>query len=351
MTVVALIIPYYQTKPGILRRALASVLQQDLPAQVRVDIAVVDDGSPVPARAEIEGLDISPPFQLRITEQPNSGVAAARNTALRLVASDTTYIAFLDSDDMWKPRHLATAIDALNYGYDFYFCDAQRIGNAHTAFTLLFFRDFIAEHGKDFGEGFHDLGKGPFVDDCIQLWCAFATPAVVYRRAVAPDLMFDTSLRVAGEDSLFFFQLLDKCRRVCCSQIVLVTLADGVNIYHGKSSWDDPGHLTKHMGTLLANYKFREKLPLSTDNYRVISYRIKRFRGLFAYLTVRYFVKKRERWPQELRQMVRHDPDFLWWYPAWVLYVAIAYLLRLYTPFTENVPTWLKTRPMPKRGR
>ena len=135
MTTIAVIIPYLQRRQGILRRALTSLLQQKLPAGVaRVDIVVVDDGSPVPARGEIDGLDIAAPFHLRLTEQPNAGVAAARNTALGAAAPDTTYIAFLNHDDIWDPDHLATAVKALERGYGFYFCDGRRIDNSSSTF-------------------------------------------------------------------------------------------------------------------------------------------------------------------------------------------------------------------------
>jgi succinoglycan biosynthesis protein ExoW len=43
---VAVIIPYYQRDPGILRRALDSVRGQELPDAVRVHVYLVDDGSP-----------------------------------------------------------------------------------------------------------------------------------------------------------------------------------------------------------------------------------------------------------------------------------------------------------------
>jgi succinoglycan biosynthesis protein ExoW len=42
----AVIIPYYQRDPGILRRALDSVRGQDLPAALKVHVYLVDDGSP-----------------------------------------------------------------------------------------------------------------------------------------------------------------------------------------------------------------------------------------------------------------------------------------------------------------
>lgn len=98
--IISVIIPYFQTREGILRRALTSLLEQTLPADAQVDVIVVDDGSPVPATGEIKGLTFTPPFYLILKQQPNGGVAAARNTALVLVRKETTYIAFLDSDDI-----------------------------------------------------------------------------------------------------------------------------------------------------------------------------------------------------------------------------------------------------------
>ena len=111
--IAAVVIPYFQIRPGILRRALNSVVAQNLPPDTRVEIIVVDDGSPHPARAETASLILSEAYGLTLIEQPNAGVSSARNAALRAVAHDTTFIAFLDSDDIWHPDHLATAIRAL----------------------------------------------------------------------------------------------------------------------------------------------------------------------------------------------------------------------------------------------
>jgi succinoglycan biosynthesis protein ExoW len=240
VAVIAVVIPYYQKKPGILRRALTSLLhQEDLPHNVRVDIVVIDDGSPVPARAEIVGLNISPPFQLRLTEQPNSGVAAARNKALGLVAGDATYIAFLDSDDTWHPRHLATAIDALNRGYDLYFCDGRRIGTADSTFHQraagAAFQDFLqSANAQIIGEQLYSLSKAPLFSQSLRA-PGCRTPAVVYRKAAAPALVFDTTLREVGEDSLFLLQLISRSRKICCSTQELARFEDGVNIYAANS--------------------------------------------------------------------------------------------------------------------
>jgi succinoglycan biosynthesis protein ExoW len=292
MIVVAVVIPYYQRKPGILRRALTSVLRQDLPPNVRVDIALVDDGSPIPARSEIEGLNIALPFQLRMAEQPNSGVAAARNKALGLVASDATYIAFLDSDDIWEPDHLARAIAALERGYDFYFANSKRLEWSKTSFARNWFNGFLEQHGKDLGDGFYEIERDAFFDRAL-LHRPFHTPAAVYRRSSAHAITFDAALRTVGEDCLFFFQVIEKCRRICCGTKVTVNIAaDAVNIHASAHSWDSPARLVREMGQIIAYYKFKERLALSPENRRAVTGKITILRASFAFLTVRYLLKK-----------------------------------------------------------
>lgn len=59
-------------------------------------------------------------------------------------------------------------------------------------------------HASDFGDGFHDIDPKLFFNQSVRTHVSL-TPTVVYRRAIAPDLMFDAALRVAGEDCLFSF--------------------------------------------------------------------------------------------------------------------------------------------------
>ena len=335
MTAVAVVIPYFQRRAGILRRALASLLGQNLPTGIRVDILLIDDGSPIPASAEIEGLAFAPPFHLKLVEQCNAGVGAARNTALNLLSPVTDYIAFLDSDDYWHPDYLATALLALGQGNDFFFSDSQRVGDTHTSYSENHFADeFIINHGTSIGGDLYQLHPIALFDESLRKR-SFRIPSTVYRRGVAPELLFDTNLRVAGEDCLFFFQLLGRCRKICCSTRLLATFGDGVNIHAGKFGWDDPGHLIKHMGQLFAYYTWREKLSLSTANNLFVLGRIRRMRALFAFFTVRYFLKKREPWPDELRKLVQSDHTFLWWYPAYCAYVAVCFPLRLFDPLRD----------------
>src|SRR5712691_8795178 len=97
MPKVSVVIPYFQRREGILRNTVLSVLRQKTDAVIQ--ILVVDDQSPVPARTELSEILASQPKSVIVVEQKNAGAGAARNTGLDNVSPDTDYVAFLDSDD------------------------------------------------------------------------------------------------------------------------------------------------------------------------------------------------------------------------------------------------------------
>lgn len=335
MIKIAVIIPYYQQREGILRRALTSVLEQEIGVDIQVEVIVVDDGSPVPAETEVAGLQFIEPHRLTILSQPNGGVGVARNTGLHYFDEDVRYIAFLDSDDIWKPQHLSQAINTLEQGYDYYFCDCRRLGSKKSIFEERDFAQFLYSTGaKALSDTVYSIDKDAFYAFSLRKRPSMI-PAIVYRRSVAGELAFDTSLHVAGEDCLFLFQLIARCKNISCSLDELVTCADGVNIYAGKAGWNNPGHLVRQMGSLLALYKFTQKLSLSPKDENFLKAKIKMVRQVFAFLTLRYFIKYRELWPSELSRMTRRDSQFRIWYPLSILYVAVCYPLGLYDPLKE----------------
>lgn len=120
----AVVIPYFQREPGILRETLRHVFgQRNAPA---FQLIVVDDGSPAPADSELADLTAAQRAQVSLIRQSNGGVAAACNTGLAAVAETAEWIARLDSDDHWHPDHLADAVMMLRAGFDFFF--ANEIG-------------------------------------------------------------------------------------------------------------------------------------------------------------------------------------------------------------------------------
>jgi glycosyltransferase involved in cell wall biosynthesis len=94
---ISVIIPAYNAAAYI-ERALRSVLNQSRPAG---EIIVINDGSTDGTSGTLKRYA----GKIRIIEQANAGVSAARNAGIRAAAGD--WIAFLDADDEWLPEKLA----------------------------------------------------------------------------------------------------------------------------------------------------------------------------------------------------------------------------------------------------
>ncbi len=331
MTVVAVVIPYYQKKPGILRRALQSVLDQTVPPSVTVRIVVTDDGSPVPPDGELDGLPVAPPFELQLVRRANAGAAAARNRCLAAAADDTSYIAFLDSDDLWGPTHLATALAALDRGYDYYFCNNRRVGGHESYFAQTGFDRYLAAQGTPLADGLYALEPADFISFSLRAWTSL-TPTVVFRRSIAPDLRFDVSLRAAGEDCLFLLQLMGRASRICCATALNVTCAEGVNIFYSTYNWDDPGHLSRQIGQLLKSYRLLQTLRLAQADRDYVHASIQQERRNIAFFFLRAMAKRRLNAFVDIRRLMHDDPSFWSWFPFSAASVAVLFPLRRFSP-------------------
>lgn len=93
---ISVIIPFYSRKDW-LEEAIESVLEQTL---LPDEIIVVNDGS----KEDISTIELKYINKVKFVYQTNKGSASARNTGIKL--STGTYVAFLDSDDLWLPKKL-----------------------------------------------------------------------------------------------------------------------------------------------------------------------------------------------------------------------------------------------------
>jgi len=100
---VSVVIPTYN-RGNCIGEAVQSILAQTYQAS---EIIVVDDGSTDDTEAALAWCR----NQIRYVYQRNAGVAAARNTGMRLARSQ--WIAFLDSDDQWFVDKLAVQMQQL----------------------------------------------------------------------------------------------------------------------------------------------------------------------------------------------------------------------------------------------
>jgi glycosyltransferase involved in cell wall biosynthesis len=105
MPSINVVIPVWN-RAHVIGRAIASVVDQDLPAgDWSLQVLVVDDGSTDDLAGALRrfGAQVS-----CIRHERNAGAAAARNTGIKAAKCD--YLAFLDSDDVWLPNKLARQI-------------------------------------------------------------------------------------------------------------------------------------------------------------------------------------------------------------------------------------------------
>jgi glycosyltransferase involved in cell wall biosynthesis len=112
---VSVVIPTYN-RATELERALKSVQAQTL---TRWEVLIVDNNSADNTDEVVSNFNDS---RMKLFKIHNSGViAASRNMGIQKASGE--YIAFLDSDDWWKPEKLRLSIEALKAGADIVYHD------------------------------------------------------------------------------------------------------------------------------------------------------------------------------------------------------------------------------------
>ncbi len=311
---VAVIIPFYQRKPGILKRALESIVSQTLSAGIVTRIYVMDDSSPVTAESEATDFMPSPAHDLCIAREENLGPGGARNRGLALAEQEgADFIAFLDSDDIWAPSHLSDALEALDRGYDFYCCDNSREG-AFDRFSedVALLRDngrllvdraaILDQEGPVLGFPAHAL------DDEFVTGYLSHTSTVVLRASVVQGQRFDPDLRNASEDRMFWLTIALLGARVAISWRCNVVCGKGVNVFFAAYNWNDPATLERLGCQLL----FAEKLlrmPVMTPVRSAFALeRAERTRRGYSFLFLRTLFRGRRPSTRSFWPLLRHDP-------------------------------------------
>ncbi len=124
-------------RPESLLRAVHSALAQTVEDHV---VMVVDDGAGLPALPD-------DPRLVAVSLSHNTGCAGVvRNVGMMLARS--TYVAFLDDDNEWRPDHLAVSLEALGRGADLVYTGVERVHPDGTVLDVLsrpFDRTHLAE--------------------------------------------------------------------------------------------------------------------------------------------------------------------------------------------------------------
>lgn len=275
---ITVVIPYYQKAAGVLRKALTSIASQR-DCSMPVHVIVVDDASPIPASSELLNLD-SASFTIEVITQANAGPGAARNTGLDRAPAATRYLAFLDSDDEWTPDHLARAVAALDAGHTFYFSDHFQLGQTTGAF----------ERGGKIKPEQHTAMQGlapglyayqrDMLDQIIR-GNVIGTSTVVYDFTRFKQKRFKAEFTNAGEDYLFWMDLVHEGAKIAFSTTSEARYGRGVNVYSG-SGWGSDGHLLRIHNEMKYRKLTQQLFPLTSLQQSHISDSLKTLRSAFA---------------------------------------------------------------------
>jgi len=114
---ISVIIPTYN-RGWIIKEAIDSVLTQNYSD---FELIVVDDGS----TDDTQNILAEYKSRIRILQQDNKGVSAARNYGIDKARGD--YLAFLDSDDIWLQNKITTQVNFFKQDPDSLICQTQEI--------------------------------------------------------------------------------------------------------------------------------------------------------------------------------------------------------------------------------
>jgi succinoglycan biosynthesis protein ExoW len=257
---VSVVIPFFQREPGLLRKAVNSALKQS--GDFRMEIVVVDDGSPMPARRELGDLLSRYPDNFIIVEQNNAGCFPAGNSALNHVSPDADYIAFLDSDDEWFDGHISNAVWALNQGYDIYFSDFYQLNQSVTAFNRATRID-VQQHPRIHPAKPIHAYSGNMVDQVIT-GNIFGTSTIVYRRKTFQDIRYLEGYKHTGPEYIFWIQLALRSNKIAFSSEPECRYGGGVNIF-SESGWGSDKFLSVRHDEIKYRKHLLQNLALSNE--------------------------------------------------------------------------------------
>ncbi|WP_324763761.1 succinoglycan biosynthesis glycosyltransferase ExoW (plasmid) [Sinorhizobium meliloti] len=292
MAKLTVVIPYYQKEPGILRRALASVFAQTLED---FHVLVIDDESPYPIADELAGLAQEKRERITVIRQPNGGPGGARNTGLDNVPSDSDFVAFLDSDDVWTPDHLLNAYQSMTR------FDADCYWASITGGDAFYYHFGVADLEKS--ETVTRLSESPLVvelpelqDVMLKNWSFLHMSCMVIGRKLFEKVRFEATLKLAAEDVLFFCDCVLASKRVVLCDAAGAVRGEGLNIFHSIDN-DSPQFLKQQFNTWVA-------LDTLEGRYR------NRPKAMEAIRSYKHTARRQALWSQARRIKRRKLPQF-----------------------------------------
>jgi glycosyltransferase involved in cell wall biosynthesis len=247
----SVIIPTHDRKP-YLEKAVRSVLEQ---SWANFELIVVDDGSTDGTRKMVESIEDE---RLRYFRHPNRGVSFSRNRGLKEASGN--WIAFLDSDDWWKPGKLKKNAE--------YILEFPGLKIFHTEEIWYRNGNLLPQKKK------HKKPTGDVYEKALPLCCISISTAVINRAVFDEIGMFDESFE-ACEDYDFWLRATNKYKVKLIPEYL--TLKDGGRPDQLSSrTWGMDRFRIKALGKMLASGE------LTTSRYEATFRTLKKKCYIFA---------------------------------------------------------------------
>jgi glycosyltransferase involved in cell wall biosynthesis len=190
-TPVSVVIPAYNAA-GAITPTLRSVMGQTHRA---LEILVVDDGSK-DATAEVVRALAAEDGRIRLVQQPNGGVCAARNRGI--VEASSNYVALLDADDLWAPTKIEKQLAALERA-------GPRAGLCYTQFVI------VDGEGRITGVDPTPRPEGQVLREiCSRNFVGHGSSPLVPKRVLEEVGMFDPGQIQGCEDHRLYFRIAER---------------------------------------------------------------------------------------------------------------------------------------------
>lgn len=172
---ISVVIPTYN-RVSFLKEAIDSVLDQTFR---NFELIVVDDGS----TDKTSELLLSYDKKIKVIKKANKGPSSARNRGIK--AAKGEWIAFLDSDDAWKPDKLEKQMQFIKDNPDIKICQTEEIW---------------VRNGKRVNpRKKHEMHSGWIYEQCLRLCIVSPSSVIIHKDVFEKVGLFDETL-LACED-------------------------------------------------------------------------------------------------------------------------------------------------------
>ena len=245
---VSIIVPSYNVEKNI-PYCLNSLIAQ---TYENIEIICVNDGSKDGTADVIEKYS-EKDSRVKLINQSNAGVSAARNTGID--AAEGEYIAFADSDDFVDRRFIARLLELMTeHSADIARCRGRGVKDYDYVEPEPENPPVVSERNtKEALEIYYDgVFYGWYADDASVIWNC------LYKADILKNIRFDSSI-YKGEDDCFIQMALGEAEKVVYTdERLYFYYYNEIGLTHNKSHPDDA---LKRLASIYGNHRdyFRKK--------------------------------------------------------------------------------------------